>query len=730
MKMLTLFFCIIFMAIANNVYAISVRQDVNQDGIINTTDAMLVLRNSLGLPMNFTNWQNIANVGDANCDNNSNSADSLLILKYSLGLDMQGTNWCITPTVSNVSISGTPIVGETLTLDYDFESQGNSEGNSIIVWSSEYGELQRGTSKTLTLTNKHGGNHIRAEVYPIDSEGNEGDAYVCANNNNLRIEYVPTYFIDSVNGNDSNDGLSEASPWKTLANVRQKISNNNIHPGDVIALKAGSKFFDNFLDGESLIGTSENPIVFTSYGIGEKPILTTIEGFTTTWTNEGSNIYSANRDGVYGMRLWIDGVEQKTTGDLPDGGCVEVGEVDNAEKGCRELGENAKFLRDDDNDKIYLYSLVNPSTLNLEGSNKYINTEMKNSAFVVLDGLNFEGGYQSITISDSNNIIIKNCDIGAKASIGIKLNNVDSIIIERNNIDADWTLDYKIEDYFPKLEHNVYYPEKYRGISYRGVEDGITSYKNISNSIIRYNNFKNWGHAGFEITSGESGNYEAYNNKIYNNIFTSPDIWYGRAFALTGKKSYNNEIFNNYIHNLPTRIQMAGHDNEVHHNLIENIHNSDVKDDELGQAIAIENYDGIAKNNIFYNNTFKDTDSPCVEVFDWYSASSEREISANQFNWNLFENCGRNSYNSSIRLYDRVNIMNNIFRNNLFLENTQSTIFYKGSTYTPSLFNSTFNEIATDGNDRIFGNLDSASSNEVDNYGASNFDFSSVGVDG
>ncbi len=71
-----------------------IRADVNQDSEINTTDAMLTLRNSLGLSMTGTAWQDSVTTGDVNCDENSNSTDAMLLLRYSLGLDMSETSWC------------------------------------------------------------------------------------------------------------------------------------------------------------------------------------------------------------------------------------------------------------------------------------------------------------------------------------------------------------------------------------------------------------------------------------------------------------------------------------------------------------------------------------------------------------------------------------------------------------------------------------------------------------
>jgi len=72
----------------------TIRADVDNNSTINTTDAMLTLRNSLGLSMSGTNWYSSSTTGDVNCDGTSNSTDAMLILRHSLGLDMTGTGWC------------------------------------------------------------------------------------------------------------------------------------------------------------------------------------------------------------------------------------------------------------------------------------------------------------------------------------------------------------------------------------------------------------------------------------------------------------------------------------------------------------------------------------------------------------------------------------------------------------------------------------------------------------
>ena len=71
------------------------RADVDQSSSINSTDALLTLRNSLGLEMSGTNWQSSSTTGDVNCDGGSNSNDVLLVLRESLGLDVREMGWCV-----------------------------------------------------------------------------------------------------------------------------------------------------------------------------------------------------------------------------------------------------------------------------------------------------------------------------------------------------------------------------------------------------------------------------------------------------------------------------------------------------------------------------------------------------------------------------------------------------------------------------------------------------------
>jgi len=54
--------------------------------------------------------------------------------------------------------------------------------------------------------------------------------------------FAATYHVDATAGNDTNDGLSQAYPWKTIANVNA----SSFKPGDQILFKRGEDWRVNY----------------------------------------------------------------------------------------------------------------------------------------------------------------------------------------------------------------------------------------------------------------------------------------------------------------------------------------------------------------------------------------------------------------------------------------------------------------------------------------------------
>ncbi len=77
------------------------------------------------------------------------------------------------------------------------------------------------------------------------------------------------YYIDSVSGDDSNSGTDIGSPVKTIAGLKDLV----IGPGTHFLFRSGGEYECTVT--LTCDGTKDNPVVISSYGEGEKPLLYT-----------------------------------------------------------------------------------------------------------------------------------------------------------------------------------------------------------------------------------------------------------------------------------------------------------------------------------------------------------------------------------------------------------------------------------------------------------------------
>lgn len=112
-----------------------------------------------------------------------------------------------------------------------------------------------------------------------------------------------TYYVDSINGDDNNNGTNENSAWKTV----EKASSVEYSAGDKILFKAGGYFVGTF--NAKCSGTQDNPITIGSYGDAAtlgKPALTVNDKNAVIeikdvsyWTVDGLDISAPNGKGVF-----------------------------------------------------------------------------------------------------------------------------------------------------------------------------------------------------------------------------------------------------------------------------------------------------------------------------------------------------------------------------------------------------------------------------------------------
>ena len=110
---------------------------------------------------------------------------------------------------------------------------------------------------------------------------------------------VQDYFVDCASGDDAHDGLTAATPWRTLAHFNSTASGMLV-PGSRVFFKRGGVCHALGTAGRysSAIwinpsGTADRNIEFRAYGEGEAPVISGAV-LATGWTLESGSIYHTN----------------------------------------------------------------------------------------------------------------------------------------------------------------------------------------------------------------------------------------------------------------------------------------------------------------------------------------------------------------------------------------------------------------------------------------------------
>lgn len=100
------------------------------------------------------------------------------------------------------------------------------------------------------------------------------------------------YYVNSLNGIDSNTGTTSIAPWRTL----KKAQTASLQAGDTLFFARRSSFTGGLEITDS--GSSDRPIVLTSYGIGHAP----------KFSNPDRSILNGNAIRLSGSYLLVDGL--------------------------------------------------------------------------------------------------------------------------------------------------------------------------------------------------------------------------------------------------------------------------------------------------------------------------------------------------------------------------------------------------------------------------------------
>ncbi len=477
----------------------------------------------------------------------------------------------------------------------------------------------------------------------------------------LSIEAQNSYYISMTSGEDTYDGKSEISPWKTTAKFRKELRLGNITSGDTILFKRG----DVWENGDYLV--LKDGITIKSYGSDtEKPIISNLAILDLSWTihseNDGITIWKAFTDNTIN-RLLVNGNEYLTSTLFEDLGINSMG-IDSVATPQKWFLNNENIL--------FLVSAMDPNDGEIKSTTKYytiiggIGESANNST---IEDIEVRGGYgPAIWINNSDNVRIKNCKIGKYSRSGIKAQgNCYNMIVENNIIDSGWD---------PLLTYGINSSNEDKESEYRGVGDGILFEGGVSNSTIRNNTIKNWGHTGVNFNGQDFSLEGVNNNHVYSNFISSAAVSYGMAIGINGflDKCRDNVFSYNRIEDCKTRIQFAGNQNRFHHNIIYKTVNSPVHNDLVGQAIKLTPFGNtyVCQDLSIDNNIIVDSEEEAISIST--NKSGSNKISNIYVRNNILIKAG-NMATISINSADTTYIGKIKIQNNLIFDSSVNILY-------------------------------------------------------
>jgi hypothetical protein len=212
--------------------------------------------------------------------------------------------------------------------------------------------------------------------------------------------WAATYYVDTARPNDTGDGLSEGTAWKTLA----KVNAMTFSPDDQILFKRGCTWREWPVgqgDGYECClivpsgGTVGHPISFGAYGTGANPCFlgSVAVAKGTTWVSDGGNLYHIAKSGI-----GLEGYYQVWSGWRSTNTSVTIdktaptdgsyGYLRRLPSGETSLTRDRDFYADSTN--IYVYSTTAPTNYSYEFSLSYYGILVDGPDYVTIQDIDFK----------------------------------------------------------------------------------------------------------------------------------------------------------------------------------------------------------------------------------------------------------------------------------------------------------------------------------------------------
>ena len=413
--------------------------------------------------------------------------------------------------------------------------------------------------------------------------------------------WAAIYYIDATEGNDFNNGTSEATPWKTIA----QVNSNSFSPGDSILFKRGETWRETLVCPSS--GSTDSVITFGAYGTGAAPIISGSDLITAGWSKDSANIWKVTVTPQPNI-LYFNGAR----------GTLVSAKTNITAEFNWYWASNVLYVwsPDDENPGVHY------TAPGIEGGNRVRVLDTNNNSYVTIDGLTLRDGntYDNIKAGSTHvtGIVIKNCTIERSRGSGVDLRGstvahdviVDSCTIQNNGgrgicISEQYTAPSQISN-------NIVVRNGWASVQddmeYSGIE-GI-----LGNFYVFGNTISETAIGGCKLT-GTLGNYchglyypagfggdrtipvNIYKNVSYNNQ-------YGAGFKSVGSANiYQNISYDNVGEGI--QLGQNGVVNivlNVYYNLIYNNNTGNSSNGIVEQNKGSGTIDLSINNNTFYNN--------------------------------------------------------------------------------------------------------------------------------
>jgi len=477
-------------------------------------------------------------------------------------------------------------------------------------------------------------------------------AYSCNNDNDNILDQDPdptpivdiydgSYFVDSKNGSDNNSGFTENTAWKSLS----KVSSSAFKPGDQIKFKKGERFDGHLVINSS--GVKGNPIIITSYGSGDKPIITGEVGAASGGDYQEA-ILVENNDNITFEDLEIHN-ERKAT---------RVGVDDIDAYGIYILNSGTNVIRNFTFRNLIFKNVYAPKAiLQSEGESAFNGLEV--AAVRIHSTQNTVSGKEK----KIDNVLMEGCYFsnlqrlgvhikhgGGRSGVGNNELNSNSNLVFRNNEfhNTGGTCILPIRTYNCLIENNIFdhpgdnsdprMPNRGSSVwtwrcvntviqynqclNIRGYLDshGIhIDHENV-NTFIQYNYMEDCEGGFVEILGGNVNAVYRFNVSVNDGWRNNPNwgnsnhtLWINEVVPGGKHFSDQNYIYNNTIFidkNYATAIDMDGTNTHIYNNIFYAINGANIG----GKQVVVKNNDTPLnmQNNLFYgsiNESFKDMDS-------------------------------------------------------------------------------------------------------------------------